>query len=297
MRKRLAIFGGTAATAGLAALLVWAASGRREEPAETCCAPPERPAPAAAPDTGHEKLGPPKPGEWRDRFHEDPQSFGDYVKGHPNRGCAHRTTFYLRPLGAAAERYGATLERMREYAEIFFGVPARVLEPLPLFEAALDRDRGQYNASVILRKLRESLPADGIVYVGITEEDLFSPGLNFVFGQASLSQRTGVYSLRRYRAKDEKLFLRRSLKLLAHEAGHIFSIHHCVTWRCVMQGANSLGEDDEHPMHLCPEDLRKLEWNSGFDRKARYGKLLAFYRRIGFEDEAGWVARRLEETR
>ena len=133
-----------------------------------------------------------------------------------------------------------------------------------------------------------------LAYAGIMDEDLRTKDLNFVFGLGSLARRTGVYSLKRYRSKDETLFLRRSLNLMAHEVGHIFSVEHCVVWSCVMQGANSLKEHDGHPMHLCPDDLRKLEWNMGFDRTARYGKLRDFYRREGLATEAEWIEERLK---
>ena len=94
-------------------------------------------------------------------------------------------------------------------------------------------------------------------------------------------------------APDPALFLRRVLKLMTHEAGHILSIEHCVHYRCVMQGANSLREDDRHPMHLCPVDLAKLAWNTGVDPTSRYRRLLEFYRMAGLEPEAAWTAARL----
>ena len=48
----------------------------------------------------------------------------------------------------------------------------------------------------------------------IIQRVFHDPGLRFVFGQGSLQNRCGVYSLRRYAAPDPRLFLRRALKLL-----------------------------------------------------------------------------------
>jgi archaemetzincin len=263
--------------------------------------------PASVSDEGFEKLGPPRPGEWRAAFHEKPQTFEDYVRSGPNRKCAHRSTFYIQPLltppgrrsfvESAHDRFEKAIGLMREYAEIYFNVPAKVLEPIPMFEDTLDADRGQCDGSKIIDRLARRIPADALVYIGITEDDLYAKGLNFVFGVGSLGSRTGVYSLRRYDTKDESLFFRRSLKLMAHEVGHIFSIEHCVTWRCVMQGANTLAEDDSHPMYLCPIDLRKLEWNTGFDRAERSRKLFEFYRRLGLKDDADWIEPREKADR
>ena len=36
------------------------------------------------------------------------------------------------------------------------------------------------------------------------------------------------------------LTLRRSCKVLAHEACHMFGIEHCVWFRCLMNGSNHL---------------------------------------------------------
>lgn len=249
--------------------------------------------PAQEVEEGFRRLGPAKPGEWRWTFPEQEQSFERYVGGSVNRRCEHRSTFYLQPLGAAGSHYRDTLERMRVYAEAYFGVPATVLDPIPMVEAAFDSKRGQYDAGRIIQVLADRHPPDALVFMGITDKDLYSTGLNFVFGEGSLHQRCGVYSLLRYQTPDLPRFTRRSLKLLSHEAGHILSIDHCTVYSCVMQGANTLEEDDSHPMHLCPTDLRKVLWNSGADRDERYQTLAALYREWGLPSEALWVAQRL----
>jgi archaemetzincin len=243
-------------------------------------------------DKGFERLGPPQPGEWRYSFRESPQSFEEYVGSCANRKTERRSVFYIQPLGAAGDRYRATIERMRAYAEVFFGVPAKVRDPIPMFEEGWVPERRQYNSSSLITQLAGMAPEDALVFIGITEKDLFARGLNFVFGEGNLQNRCGIYSLMRYETPDETLFLRRALKLMSHEVGHILSIHHCVSYRCVMQGANSLPEDDRHPMHLCPIDLRKLQWNTGFDVRERYRKLGEFYRGAGLDADAAWVSER-----
>jgi archaemetzincin len=251
-------------------------------------------APLQADEEGFTKLGPPKPGEWRDAFKEPAQSYEKYVaSGSVNRKSDERKTFYIQPLGNAGTAYKEVLERMRLYSEAFFGVTAKVLDPVPMFDEALEKKRSQYDATLIINLLADRVPKDALVYIGITDRDLYSEGLNFVFGEASLNWRCGVYSLVRYQTKDEALFTRRSLKLLAHEAGHILSIEHCVTYACVMQGANNLREDDGHPMHLCPIDLKKVLWNTGMERDDRYRKLQALYQKWALKAEADWVSKRL----
>jgi len=250
-------------------------------------------APLQADEDGFTKLGPPKPGEWRYSFKEPAQSYEKYIAGPVNKKSDERTTFYIQPLGSAGKSYKEVLERMRLYAEAFFGVPAKVLDPIPMFEEALVAKRSQYDSTLIINLLADRVPKDALVYIGITDKDLFSEGLNFVFGEASLNWKCGVYSLVRYQTKDDALFTRRSLNLLSHESGHILSLEHCVTYACVMQGANNLREDDGHPMHLCPIDLKKVLWNTGMDRDDRYRKLLALYQKWALKAEADWVTKRL----
>jgi archaemetzincin len=250
-------------------------------------------APLQEDEEGFTKLGPPKAGEWRDVFKEPAQSYEKYITGGVNRKGEKRTTFYIQPLGDAGKTCKEILEKMRLYAEAFFGMTAKLLEPIPMFEDALDKKRSQYDSTMIIHFLADRIPDDALVVIGITEKDLYSEGLNFVFGEASLNWRCGVYSLVRYQTKDEALFTRRGLKLLAHESGHILSIEHCVTYSCVMQGANNLREDDTHPMHLCPIDLKKVLWNTGMKRDDRYRKLQALYDKWGLKSEAAWVAKRL----
>jgi hypothetical protein len=51
---------------------------------------------------------------------------------------------------------------------------------------------------------------------------------------------------------------------------------------------------DAQPLHLCPVDLRKLQWSIGFDVVERYRRLRHFHRQAGFEDEAQWLDERLK---
>ena len=85
-------------------------------------------------------------------------------------------------------------------------------------------------------------------------DDLYpEPSWNFVFGQASLGERVGVYSFARYdpafygekRGEDyEKVLLWRSCKVLVHETAHMFGLRHCIYFKCVLNGSNHLKESD-----------------------------------------------------
>jgi archaemetzincin len=151
----------------------------------------------------------------------------------------------------------------------------------------------------MLEVLRPKLPPDAAALIGFTSSDLFpDETLNFVFGQASLSERVGVWSLYRLgrpeaNADSFKLVLLRTLKIAAHETGHMFSLAHCTKYECVMNGTNSLNESDRRPLDACAECMAKLCWAAGADPRERYARLAAFcaehdlpYERRFFEDAA-----------
>ncbi|HLQ43346.1 MAG TPA: archaemetzincin, partial [Planctomycetaceae bacterium] len=143
--------------------------------------------------------------------------------------------------------------------------------------------------------------------LGITLTDLYpEPDWNYVFGQASLRKRVGVYSFARFdpaffddpRPYDvDKLILLRCCRTLAHETCHMFGITHCTYFTCVVNGSNNLAESDSRPLHACPVCLRKLHESIGFDPLERDDRLLEVYRRLGLDDEAAWLERRLNHVR
>ena len=293
---------------GVAVVVGWALRGSRGlvATASPCahCAPSNPPAPPPEPEALHERLGPPKPGDWRSAYDEPAQSFEAYASSAANRRCPHRKTIYLQPWTSPPGRLGFSpvceaaypqvVERMRVYLGTFYGVDVALLPPIPLDPEAFNAERDQYDADRLTHGLAGRVPEDALALVGLTKEDLYSSNLNFVFGVGSLSQRAGAYSMRRLQTAKSELFLDRGLKLIVHETGHILSIPHCVEWRCVMQGANSVSDQDGQPLRLCPSDLRKAEWNLGFDRVERYRSLLKLHRDYGLQAEIPWLESRLK---
>jgi archaemetzincin len=261
----------------------------------------------------------PKPGDWLAVHRETGQRFDEFVKSKPNRADKIRRKIYLQPLGEFPEGQIPLAERLREYAGAFFVMQVEVLPGLTLSGENITTRTNQYtrNRQIltgdVLAILKRNIPSDAFCVLAVTMEDLYpEPSWNFVFGQASLRERVGVYSFARYdpafygqkRGKDyEKVLLRRSCKVLAHETGHMFGLKHCIYFKCSLNGSNHLKESDSRPMHLCPVCLRKLQYSIGFDVVNRYRNLLQFYRpaeplahrgwKVGFEEEAQWIIKRL----
>ena len=246
------------------------------------------------------KLG---PLDWLVNHDEPGQTFDEFVRSQPNRPEGRRRKIYLVPLGDLQGGGGPPMETLRQFAAAFFDLEAATLPRLDLSGARMRRRDTQMLTADLLALLRARLPDDAFALLGVTMTDLYpGPEWNFVFGQASLRDRVGVYSFARYdprfygkpSADAPRIILRRSCHILAHETGHMFGIQHCIWYQCVMNGSNHMDEFDSQPMHLCPVDLRKLQWSVGFDVRERYRRLLAFYTQVGFRDEADWLRARMQ---
>jgi len=251
----------------------------------------------------------PGPHDWLAHHVETGQTFDQFLASGPRTPQPGRNVLYLQPLGDFPVRQSPGLDQLRRFAAAFFMLSVRLLPPVDPASTRITQRRNPWTGHVqwltgdLLELLRRQMPADAFALLGITMTDLYpEPSWNFVFGQAWVSQRVGVYSFARYdpefygqprRSDWMQLLLRRSIKVLAHETAHMFGLAHCIWYRCLMNGSNHLEESDARPLHLCPVDLRKLHWSIGFDIAERYRRLLAFYRSAGFEDQARWVERRL----
>jgi archaemetzincin len=260
-----------------------------------------------------EPIPKPNPHDWLAMHPESEQTFDEFKASQPNRPTQSRRAIYLQPLGEFPADRSPSIERLREFAAAFFAMEVRALPAAsldtPKFTTRHNPNTGnlQILTGDVLDFLKARVPADAFCVLAITMEDLYpEPSWNFVFGQASLRERVGVYSFARYdpafygEPRDhnyETLLLRRSRKVLAHETGHMFGLAHCTFFNCLMNGSNHLAESDRRPLHLCPVCLRKLQWSIGFDVLERYRALARVTRADGFADEVDWLNRRVKILR
>jgi len=262
---------------------------------------------AAFADTSHfAPLPDPGPHDWLANHPERGQTARQFYVSRPNIPNENRHTIYVLPIGAFPEG-SPSLADLEAYGEAFFTLDVEPLPPVAVEDLEVTTRTGEFGRQLrtpdLLVELRRRIPDDAYCLIGVTMEDLYpEASWNYVFGYASLDQRVGVYSFARYDPAfygeprgpgAEKRILRRSLKVMAHETGHMFGIEHCVHYSCTMNGSNHLAEADSRPMHLCPVCLRKLHTSVGFDPADRYRRLAAFYRSRGLDDEATWIESRL----
>jgi archaemetzincin len=230
-------------------------------------------------------------------WHLEPgQTLRQFIRSDPNRPTRARTTIYVVPLGEFDEARRPLLDAASEALGLFFGVPVKRLVTMPLSRIKPD-DRREHEAQfgeqlyteAVLDLLTRRRPDDALAMIALTTSDLWPGGeWNYVFGQASLEQRVGVWSVARFGdpAKDGKVVVRRTIQTALHETGHMLGILHCIFNLCGMAGANNLAESDRQPMHFCAEDEMKIFWAFPAEPVARYRALATFAGKYGLDEEA-----------
>jgi archaemetzincin len=184
------------------------------------------------------------------------------------------------------------IKQAAEYMRAFYDLPVVLRDVRSIDGVTPEMVRKQYPNNLQIRTtyfidnlLPKMLPDDAAALICFTSNDLF-PGdtWNYVFGQASLEKRVGVWSLWRLekdgrRDAADDLFLDRTLKVSMHETGHMFSMRHCTKYECLMSGTNHLGETDRRPLDTCPECTMKIAWAMKYPAVERYRNLAEFWKK------------------
>jgi len=136
---------------------------------------------------------------------------------------------------------------------------------------AHDNYRRQYSTSMILsamegydlgRQIGQSERYERMLVV--TDADLFSPGLKYVFGEANPGNGRAVMSVTRLkeefynRPADRSLLYERAAKEAIHELGHTYGMGHCNDRSCVMFFSTELKDTDLKEKTFCPACEKKL---------------------------------------
>jgi archaemetzincin len=277
----------------------------------------EQPAPSSQPNL-EEALRPlavpldrPKPGEWLASQPEAGQTFEEYLQADPVRKSEQLNFIALCLIGEFNPQQEKIIEQTRRYLEVFFQVPVRVTKRLPLAQIPEEArrvqpswgDRQLLTEYVLDQVLQPNRPEEALAYLAFTASDLWpGGGWNYVFGQASLRKRTGVWSIYRFgdpaRGKESyRQCLIRTLGTASHETGHILTMQHCIAYACNMNGSNSLPESDSKPLHLCPVCLHKLCWNLRVDPVVYLQQLQTVSGKLGLDEEAAWYGKAIATLR
>ncbi len=253
----------------------------------------------------HSKMGPVRAGDWLDSHKESGQTFAQYIRSRPKKPTNKRKVLYVLPLGEFDDTQMKIVDLSTEFLGLYFDCESKQLDALSLDVIPKKARRVHPNWGVrqILSTyvlddlLKPRLPEDAFALIALTSSDLYpADSWNFVFGQASLRNRVGVWSM--FRNGDPKVeyktVLRRTLQTATHETGHMLSIKHCIAYECNMCGSNNRRESDRRPLYLCPECVAKVWWSTQCDPVKRFEKLKKFCETNKLGREAEFYQRSIE---
>jgi archaemetzincin len=147
-------------------------------------------------------------------------------------------------------------------AKAFSDTTASVIkEPLPIPQSAFDKKRHQYNSTLILNEIRAYAAKNPDFHrvLAVVDVDIFTSGLNYVFGEAYTPGNAALISLWRLKPAFNKdkpdlaLYVLRVLKEAIHELSHTLGVKHCMRSLCVMHFSNSIFDTDKKQSLLCDE--------------------------------------------
>ncbi|MGB8310904.1 MAG: archaemetzincin family Zn-dependent metalloprotease [Halobacteriota archaeon] len=131
---------------------------------------------------------------------------------------------------------------------------------LEIPEESYNPARKQFNSTKILSFMIDFIKEAFDHVLGVTDVDLYVPGLHFVFGQAQCPcpGTFAIISVHRLQHPDEAVFLDRIVKEAVHELGHIYGLTHCDNPLCVMHFSNSLMDTDIKGKTFCEKCLNRI---------------------------------------
>lgn len=245
---------------------------------------------------------PPRAGDWLASHRERGQTFNQFLQTRRNLFVPPRQKLYIQPIGEFDDQEKLLLPKLEEYLKIFFQAEVVIQKSIDTEDSGITirknphTEQTQLLTTDILNLLKKDLPEDAYARIAVSVTDLYpADDWNFVFGQATYRERVGVFSFARHGAIDTTQFFRRSIKVTAHEMGHMFGIMHCIYFQCLMNGSNNLSESDRTPLTLCPVCLRKLHSTNSFEIEPRYRQMKQFLTKHKLFKEAQWLEKRIAE--
>lgn len=121
-------------------------------------------------------------------------------------------------------------------------------QPKP--DYAYQHVRRQFDAGKIIRNLASQ--DDQIPFLlGMTQYDICTPILTYVFGESQLGGNVALISCHRLAHPETEVTCERAAKIGLHEVSHLLGIGHCRNTGCLMCFSNSLEKLDQLQLEFC----------------------------------------------
>lgn len=167
-------------------------------------------------------------------------------------------TGYIVPVG---QINGGLLNNLTDILSKKFKLSFETAAPVDIPPLAYNSGRDQYSTDEIFSILKK-FEAEKVL--GVIDKDLYTEGLNFIFGRAESPGQCALISITRLKQKshngfdDNRIFFERVTKEAVHELGHTYGLGHCADENCVMFFSNSLPDTDKKGVSFCKSCRAKI---------------------------------------
>jgi predicted Zn-dependent protease len=153
----------------------------------------------------------------------------------------------FRTSGLSDELFTKIIRRLKQSTKIGVDVCEK---PYP-FKGVDPHDR--VNVDKLHEAIKETrLNEDEGIKIVYTDQDIYSPGLDYVFGKAYAGDRICIVSSRRLQdVRDMDRTVERLVKVTLHEIGHLLRLTHCEDPGCVMYRSNDAVSVDGRALSFC----------------------------------------------
>ncbi len=249
-----------------------------------------------------------QPNDWLSQVTSEPkQNFETFCKENITKIDASKSVIYIQPIGKFNKEQRKILKELDKYLSIFFGMKVVSFKVISDdFIPTKDRrniGQEQLRTTYLLYEyLLPKIPKDAAAFIAFTEKDLYpQDDWAYVFGQASLSQKIGVWSMYRFDNPKTSQTAYNNCQLLAfktatHEIGHIFGIQHCQMYHCNMNGSMNLQDLQLRPTYFCPDCQSKISWRLSLPIRPQFEKLELYWRKTDNPTEEEFYKLQKEKT-
>jgi archaemetzincin len=143
------------------------------------------------------------------------------------------------------------------HVQALIGLPVDILDPIEIPEEAFQHHRQQYDAGLVIKHLNERVNLRQNRILGIVKEDLCTPILTYVYGEAEIGGRIAIVSTHRLSRNEDgsptakERYYERLAKVALHEVAHTFSLYHCDDPRCLMHFSPKVAHLDHITLAFC----------------------------------------------